>query len=440
MIERYTRKEMGEVWSSENKYRKWLDVELAVCEAWGDVGEIPIDVIKGIKHIFQSFDSGVYQRFEKRINEIEIEVKHDVIAFLTALSHVNYCGENSKYIHKGMTSADLTDTAQALLMKDAGQILIKDLDKLLDVLKYKAVKYKDLVCIGRSHGMFAEPMTFGLKFLSFYSEMRRNTSRLLIAIDDFSYGKLSGPVGTYSNISPEIEELALTKLGLDVEPVATQVIPRDRYANFLFVLALIASSIERISIEIRHLQRSEVAEVAEGFSKGQKGSSAMPHKRNPIGTENLSGLARIVKANSQISLDNIALWHERDISHSSVERVILPDSTILVDYMLNRLRRILEDLDVYEGNITANLDKSYRLYFSQKVLLKLIDKGLNREDAYDLVQRAALSSWNNKIDFEDTLIKDTTILDYLSPYDLHDLFDINDYLGNIDTIFDRVLS
>ncbi|HHN65071.1 MAG TPA: adenylosuccinate lyase [Nitrospirae bacterium] len=428
MIQRYTRDEMGRIWSLENKYRRWLDVEIAVCEAWAELGEIPEDSLKRIKER-AGFDL-------KRIDEIEATVKHDVIAFLTSVAE--HVGEDSRYIHKGLTSSDILDTALALVLREAAGIIITDIEAVLDVLKGQALRYKDTPCMGRSHGVHAEPMTFGLKFALWYEDMKRNLERMKRAREVVSYGKLSGAVGTFSNIPPEIEERVLSRLGLKAEPVATQVVQRDRHAEYMLTLSLIAASVEKIAVEIRHLQRTEVREAEEPFTKGQKGSSAMPHKRNPVGCENLSGLARVVRANAMAALENVALWHERDISHSSVERVIIPDSSILVDYMLNRLRGILEGLHVYPERMLRNMQLSYGLYNSQRVLLALTEKGLTREDAYALVQRNAMKSWEDGRDFLSVLKEDSEVTGYLSISELEEIFEPAYYLRNIDFIYSRV--
>ncbi len=428
MIQRYTRDEMGRIWSLENKYRRWLDVEIAVCEAWAELGEIPEDSLKRIKER-AGFDL-------KRIDEIEATVKHDVIAFLTSVAE--HVGEDSRYIHRGLTSSDILDTALALVLREASGIIITDIEAVLDVLKGQALRYKDTPCMGRSHGVHAEPMTFGLKFALWYEDMKRNLDRMKRAREVVSYGKLSGAVGTFSNIPPEIEERVLSRLGLKAEPVATQVVQRDRHAEYMLTLSLIAASVEKIAVEIRHLQRTEVREAEEPFTKGQKGSSAMPHKRNPVGCENLSGLARVVRANAMAALENVALWHERDISHSSVERVIIPDSSILVDYMLNRLRGILEGLHVYPERMLRNMQLSYGLYNSQRVLLALTEKGLTREEAYALVQRNAMKSWEDERDFLSVLKEDSEVTRYLSVSELEEIFEPAYYLRNIDFIYSRV--
>ena len=428
MIERYTRPEMGKLWELENKYQKWLDVEIAACEAWAEIGEIPWDAVKLIKE---------KARFDiRQIDEIEKVVRHDVIAFLTSVA--KSLGPESRFIHKGLTSSDILDTALALLMREASGILLDDLKALMDVLKKQAYLYKDTPMIGRSHGIHAEPMTFGLKFALWFEDMKRNLVRMKQAKEIISIGKLSGAVGTFSNIPPVIEEKVCRKLGLKPEPVATQIVQRDRHAEYLMTLALVAASVEKIAVEIRHLQRSEVLEAEEPFLKGQKGSSAMPHKRNPIGCENLSGLARLVRSNSLAALENIALWHERDISHSSVERVIIPDSSILVDYMLNRLKRILEGLHVYPKRMKENMARSYGLFNSQRVMLALVDKGLSRERAYEIVQNNAMKSWKTGNQFRKLLSQDREVRKYLKAKEIESIFDLKYYLKNVDYIFKRV--
>ena len=428
MIPRYTRHEMGQLWELEKKFKTWLEVELAVCEAWAELGEIPLDVLKTIKEK-ANFDIN-------RIDAIETEVRHDVIAFLTSLAE--FVGEEARYIHKGLTSSDILDTSLALTMVRAADIIIKDIHKLMDELKIQAYRYKDTPVIGRSHGIHAEPMTFGLKFALWYEEMKRNLERMESAKETVRTGKLSGAVGTFSSILPDIEESVMKKLNLKPEPVATQIVQRDRHAQYMTTLAIVAATIEKIAVEIRHLQRTEVLEAEEPFRKGQKGSSAMPHKRNPIGSENLSGLVRIVRSNSIASMENIALWHERDISHSSVERVIIPDSTILVDYMLNRLTGIIKDLQVYPERMLKNLNLSHQLYNSQKVLLALTEKGLSREESYTIVQTNAIRSWQESINFRETLLADNEVTSKLSPQELNDLFNLEHYFYNVDFIFKRV--
>jgi adenylosuccinate lyase len=428
MIARYTRHEMGRLWEPENRFQKWLDVEIAVCEAWAEMGKIPKGSLKVIKER-AGFDV-------RRIDEIEAVVRHDVIAFLTSVAEK--VGPESRYIHKGLTSSDIVDTALSMLMKEAAAIIIKDLRGLTATLREQAFRYKETVCIGRSHGVHAEPMTFGLKFALWYEEAKRNLERMEKAKRVISIGKFSGAVGTFSNIPTEIEEKVCKKLGLRPEPVATQVVQRDRHAEYLTTLAIIAASVEKMAVEIRHLQRTEVLEAEEPFAKGQKGSSAMPHKRNPVGCENLSGLARVVRANSLAALEDVALWHERDISHSSVERVIIPDSTILVDYMLNRLTGILSGLQVYPEKMKENMGRSYGLFNSQKVLISLTEKGMSREDAYAVVQKNAMLSWMKKKDFKGLLLKDKDVRRYLKAKDIDDIFDLRHYFKNIGYIFNRV--
>lgn len=428
MIARYTRPEMGKLWDLENKYRKWLDVEIAACEAWAELGEIPKDALSTIRKKAM-FDVN-------KIDEIEKVVKHDVIAFLTSVAQS--LGPESRFIHKGLTSSDILDTALALLMREASDMIMKDITELMDVLKKQAYKYKETLMIGRSHGIHAEPMTFGLKFALWYEDMKRNLSRVRRVRETVSIGKLSGAVGTFSNIPPAVEEKVCKKLGLKPEPVATQVVQRDRHAEYLLTLALIAASIEKIALEIRHLQRTEVLEAEEPFMAGQKGSSAMPHKRNPIGCENLSGLARLVRSNALAALENIALWHERDISHSSVERVVIPDSSILTDYMLHRIRGILEKLHVYPKRMKENMARSFGLFNSQRVMLALIDKGLSRDFAYDVVQRNAMKSWRTETQFRKLLSRDADIKKHLTAREIGNIFDIGYYLKNVDHIFGRV--
>lgn len=428
MIARYTEPEMGQLWDIENKYRKWLDVEIAVCEAWAELGEIPKKDLNFIKKN-AGFDI-------KKIDEIEKVVKHDVIAFLTSVAQS--LGPESRFIHKGLTSSDILDTATALLLREASALIVRDIKQLMDVIKKRAFQYKDTPVIGRSHGVHAEPMTFGLKFALWYEDMKRNLARVRRATESVSIGKLSGAVGTFSNIPPVIEENVCRKLGLKPEPVATQVVQRDRHAEYLLTMALIAASVEKIAVEIRHLQRSEVLEAEEPFMAGQKGSSAMPHKRNPIGCENLSGLARLVRSNAMAALENIALWHERDISHSSVERVIIPDTCILVDYMLRRIKVILEKLHVYPKKMKDNMAGSYGLYNSQRVMLALIERGISRDQAYDIVQRTAMKSWKTGTLFRKLLTRDKEVRRYLTNGDIEGIFDLAYYLKNIDYIYRRV--
>lgn len=428
MILRYTRPEMGRLWEMGNRYQKWLDVEIAVCEAWAEQGEIPESDMRAIREK-AGFDIG-------RIDEIEKTTRHDVIAFLTSVEES--VGAESRFIHKGLTSSDVVDTALSLLMREAADIIIRGIRELMDVLKIQAFKYKDTLCMGRSHGIHAEPMTFGLKFALWYEDAKRSLQRIERAKEVISVGKISGAIGTFSNIPPELEEIVCSKLGLTPEPVATQVVQRDRHAEYIISLALIAACIEKIATEIRHLQRTEVLEVEEPFAVGQKGSSAMPHKKNPTGSENLCGLARIIRSNVISALENIALWHERDISHSSVERVTIPDSTILTDYMLSRITSILKDLHLYPERMEANVNKSYGLYNSQRVLLSLTEKGVARQDAYAMVQKNAMESWRNGTNFMELLQKDSNITRHLSLSEIEVIFDLGYYLRNVDYIFKRV--
>ncbi len=428
MIPRYSRPEMAKIWEPENRYQKWLDVEIAACEAWAKKGKIPKKSLAAIKK-----KAGFNV---KRIDKIEEKVKHDVIAFLTSVAE--HVGPDSRFVHKGLTSSDVLDTALAVLMKEAADIIIKDIKDLMKVLKSNAVKYKSTLQMGRSHGIHAEPTTFGLTFALWYEEMKRNLQRMKTARETISYGQLSGPVGTYSSLPPDIETFVCRKLGLKPAPVSTQVIQRDRHAEYMNTLALIAGAIEKMAIEIRHLQRTEVLEAEEPFSKGQKGSSAMPHKRNPIGSENLSGLARLVRSNAIAAMENIPLWHERDISHSSVERVIIPDSTILINYMLKRLTGILKHIQVYPGKMKENINLSNGLFCSQRVLLMLTEKGLSREESYRLVQKNAMKSWKQGRDFKELLQKDKTIATYINKKEIDNLFDLTFYTKHVDYIFKRV--
>ena len=429
MIERYTREKIGKIWDLENKFQTYLDVEIAVCEAYQKTGVLSEEVINDIKSKAK-FDI-------KRIDEIEAEVKHDFIAFLTCVNE--NVGENSRFIHLGLTSSDVIDTALALQLKQVNKIIKDDIAKLINLLGKKAIEHKNTICIGRSHGIHAEPMTFGIKLCNWYEIMKRNLNRFQFAADEIEVGQISGPIGTYSNISPEIEKLTCEILGLKPATVSTQVIQRDLHANYLQTLALIATTIEQIAVELRHLQRSEVLEVEEGFSKLQKGSSAMPHKKNPISGENLTGLARIVRSNSFAALENVVLWHERDISHSSTERIIFPDSTILLDYMINRLINVIENLIIHKDRMLNNTTLYGGCVFSQKVMLSLVNKGLLREDAYRIVQRNALDAWGKENgNFKENLINDEEVKKYLSTEEIDKIFNVNDYLSNIDFIYKKI--
>jgi len=429
MIERYSRPEAANIWESENKYKCWLEVELAVCRAHNKLGNIPDEALKEIEAA-AGFDI-------KRIDEIEQEVKHDVIAFLTSVSE--HVGETSRYIHMGMTSSDVLDTALALQIKQVNKILEEDIKAVIESIKIKAKEHKETICIGRSHGIHAEPTTFGHKMCLWLDIMQRNLERFQKSAKEINVGMISGPVGNYSNINPQIEEITCKELGLNPAKVSTQVIQRDLHAYYMQTLALIATTIEQFCIEIRHLQRTEVLEVEEGFSKGQKGSSAMPHKKNPIGSENLTGLARIIRANSIAALENIPLWHERDISHSSVERVIFPDSTILMDYMLNRFKNLVDNLQVYPENMKKNTALYGGVIYSQRVMLALCDKGMLREEAYRIVQANAHQAWNNPVgDFKANLFEDSRITQKLTKEEIESCFDPDYYLRNINKIYEKM--
>lgn len=427
MIERYSRNEMKKIWDLESKFRYYLNVELAVCEAYNKQGKIPDEALK---EIISKADFSL-----ERTEEIEREVHHDVIAFLTNVNE--NVGENSRYIHMGMTSSDVIDTALALQIKDAGKIILNDIDILLNTLREKAKEHKNTVCIGRSHGIHAEPMTFGVKICGWIDLFERNKRNLEKALEEARVGQISGPVGTYSNIDPLIEKSTCELLGLKPAKFSTQIIARDIHAQYIQALALIASVIEQVAVELRHLQRTEVLEVEEGFSKGQKGSSAMPHKKNPISGENLSGLARIVRSNSLAAMENIPLWHERDISHSSAERIIFPDSSILIDYMLSRLEKTIKNLVVHKDNMLKNTNLFGGIVFSQKVLLSLCDKGLSRENAYALVQKNALDAFENHGSFLENLLNDAEINGILSEEEIKNCFNTRDYLKNIEKIYER---
>ena len=428
MIPRYSREKMSVIWKPEYKFKKWLEIEICVCEAYASKGEIPNEALQKIKEN-AGFDI-------QRIDEIEKVVKHDVIAFLTSVSEK--VGEEARFIHMGMTSSDILDTSLALLLKEAADILLEDIDNFLEILKNQAYRFKNTLMIGRSHGIHAEPTTFGLKLALWHDEMFRNKERLERAKDRIAYGKISGAVGTFAFIDPFIEESVCAKLGLKPAPVSTQIVQRDRHAEFFSTLAIIASSIEKFAVEIRHLQRTEVREAEEFFSTGQKGSSAMPHKRNPILSENLSGLSRLMRSYAVAALEDVSLWHERDISHSSVERVICPDATILLDFMLDRITRLMENLMVYPDRMLENLNLTRGLIFSQMVLLKLIDKGESRERAYGMVQRNAMRSWENGLEFRELLMSDQEIMSRLNNEDLESIFRTGNFLKQVDFIFNRV--
>jgi len=428
MISRYTRPEMERIWTEQRKFETWLEIELLACEALAELGEIPREAVKEIREK-ASFDV-------QRVSEIEKETKHDVIAFLTSVGE--YIGPLSKYLHYGLTSSDVLDTSLGLLLKEASDLILQDIHQLLGVLKEKAYQHKETLMIGRSHGVHAEPITFGLKMALWHDEMKRNLFRMERAKEAVCVGKISGAVGTFAHIPPSVEEYVCKRLGLKAAPISTQIVQRDLHAEFFTTLALIASSIEKFAVELRHLQRTEVLEVEEFFSKGQKGSSSMPHKRNPISSENLSGLARLVRSYSIASLENIPLWHERDISHSSVERVIAPDATILIDYMLSRFTSIVKNLIVYPDHMKTNLEKMGGLIFSEAVLLLLTRKGLSREEAYVAVQRNAMKVWEGGGDFKTFLSQDEAIQRLLKPEELNEAFDARAPLKHIDVIYQRV--
>ena len=428
MIERYSRPEMTHIWAAENRFRIWLEIETLACEAQAELGVIPKEVVPVIR-AKGDFDIA-------RIDAIEAEVKHDVIAFLTSVSE--YVGPEARFIHQGMTSSDVLDTCLSVQLVQAADELLADLDMLLESIKVRALEHKDTVCIGRSHGIHAEPVTFGLKLASFYAEMGRNRVRLQAARENIATGAISGAVGTFANIDPYVEEYVCEKMGLKPEPVSTQVIPRDRHAEFFCTLAIIASSMERIAVEVRHLQRTEVLEAEEFFSKGQKGSSAMPHKRNPILSENLTGQARYIRSLCIPALENVALWHERDISHSSVERYIAPDATVALDFSLRRLNGLIKNLVVYPDTMLRNLNQMKGLVFSQKILLDLTQAGVSREDSYRLVQRNAMKVWEQGADFQTELLADQDVVGPLGEAKIRESFDLSYHLKHVNTIFKRV--
>jgi adenylosuccinate lyase len=428
MIPRYTRPEMGRIWSEENNFQKWLDIEILAAEALAQMGKVPKAAISRIRKNAR-FDVG-------RIREIEREVKHEVIAFLSSVAES--IGDDARFLHLGMTSSDVMDTALAIQLREAAAILIEDVQSLMEVLRRQAYKYKSTIMIGRTHGVHAEPITFGLKFALWYEEMARNLARLRKAMEDISVGQISGAVGTFAQISPKVEAYVCKKSGLKPALVSNQIIQRDRHAYFFATLAVIGCSLEKFAVEIRHLQRTEVQEAEEPFTAGQKGSSAMPHKRNPILSENITGLARLMRSYASAALENVALWHERDISHSSVERVIAPDATIALDFMLRRMTYVLGELCVYPENMKRNLEKSGGAIFSEAVLLALIDKGVSRDAAYRMVQRHALKIARDGGELKDELLKDREITNYLSAREVEAVWGLKHHLANVDFIFRRV--
>jgi len=433
MISRYTRPEMGRIWSDQNKFQQWLEVELAASEALAEHGVVPAEAARLLR-AHAAFDV-------PRILEIEREVKHDVIAFTTAVAEKMAAAghaEASRWLHYGLTSNDVVDTAQALQIRQAYEILLADLERLRGILKRRAIEFQHTVQIGRTHGVHAEPITFGLKLAIWYEESGRNIRRLKAAAEDMRVGKISGAVGTFAHIGPEIEEAICARLGLRAAPVSSQVIQRDRHANFIATLAIVTASLEKIALEVRHLQRTEVREAEEYFSKGQKGSSAMPHKRNPVTCEQICGLARVVRSNAQAAFENVALWHERDISHSSVERVILPDSTILADYLLDKTAQLVDQLLVYPERMRRNLEMTRGLVFSGQLLLDLAAAGMLREAAYRIVQRHAMEAWENESDFRASIERDPEITRVLKPHQVAESFSLERQLRNVDKIFARV--
>ena len=430
MIERYTLPEMGAVWSLQNKFQKWLDVEIAVCEVHAEDGIIPPDALQEIK-------SKATFTIE-RINEIEKTTDHDVIAFTTNLAE--NIGPAARFVHYGLTSSDVVDTANALLLKESCEILLARVDSLMDVLKRRSFEFKDTPQIGRTHGIHAEPTSFGLVWALWYSEMQRNKTRLEAALHSVSVGKISGAVGAFAHLSPDVEERVCEKLGLKAADVSTQVIQRDRYAEYLCTLAIVAATLEKIALQVRHWQRTEVREAQEKFKTGQKGSSAMPHKRNPILSERICGMARTVRANSIVGLENVALWHERDISHSSAERIVLPDSSATLDYILVKTASLLDTLVVYPENMLKNLNLTRGLVFSGQLLLALTQKGISREDAYAWAQRNAMKVWDEGGEYKDLVMKDADISSHLSPEEIARVFDVKHYLRNVDRVFARVFN
>lgn len=428
MLERYTRPEMGAIWSEENKYQAWLEVEILAAEAWAELGEIPKEDVDLLREK-ASFDVA-------RILEIEQETRHDVVAFTRAVSES--LGEESKWVHFGLTSTDVVDTAYGYLYKQANDIIRRDLENFTNIIADKAREHKYTIMMGRTHGVHAEPTTFGLKLATWYSEMKRNMERFEAVAKGVEAGKISGAVGNFANIPPFVEEYVCERLGIRPQEISTQVLPRDLHADYFNCLALIATSIERMATEIRGLQKSEQREVEEFFAKGQKGSSAMPHKRNPIGSENMTGLARVLRGHMVTAMEDVVLWHERDISHSSAERIIAPDSTILLDYMLNRFGNIVKNLTVFPDNMRRNMDATFGLIYSQRVLLSLIEKGMTREAAYDLVQPKTAEAWDQQVDFKQLLLEDSAITSYLTPAEIDEVFNPDYYTSGVEAIFNRL--
>lgn len=427
MIERYTLPAMGAIWSEQSKLNNWLKIEIAACEAWADLGRIPPEAVAVIR------DKANFN--VERIQEIEAEVRHDVIAFLTNVGE--YVGEESKYIHLGMTSSDILDTGLAMQMRDAVDLILAKLVKLKGLIGGLAAKYKYTLCVGRTHGVHGEPTTFGLKMALWFTEIGRDMERLKQAREVIAYGAISGAVGNFAHLDPRVEEYVCTQLDLNCCPVSTQVIQRDRHAQLMTTLAVIGSSLEKMATEIRNLQRTEILEAEEPFQKGQKGSSAMPHKRNPMMSERVAGLSRVLRGNALAAMENVALWHERDLTHSSVERVIIPDSCILLDYMLQKFTGVIEGLVVYEENMAQNINKTLGLVFSQQLLLALVDKGMMREAAYKIVQQRAMQSWTEKLDFKELMLNDEAVAALLTADEIDKIFDFGIYTRNVDYIFKR---
>ncbi len=428
MIERYSRPEMVAIWTEENKYQSWLEVEILAAEAWAELGEIPKEDVKKIKEKAKININ--------RILEIEQDTKHDVVAFTRSVSET--LGDESKWVHYGLTSTDVVDTALSYRLKHANEILLKNIEDFIQTVKEKAIEHKNTVMMGRTHGVHAEPTTFGLKMGLWYTEMNRNLERFKRAIEEVSVGKISGAVGTYANTPPFVEKYVCEKLGLQPAPISTQTLQRDRHAEYMATVALIGTSLEKFATEIRGLQKSETREVEEFFSKGQKGSSAMPHKRNPIGSENITGLARVLRGYMVSSYEDVSLWHERDISHSSVERIILPDATILLNYMLKRFEAIVKNLTVFPENMKRNMERTFGLIYSQRVLLTLIDKGMTREQAYDLVQKRAMQAWEEQRSFKDIISQEDAITSILNPEEINECFNYNFHLKHVEAIFERI--
>jgi adenylosuccinate lyase len=428
MIDRYIRPPMGDLWSEEQKFQSWLDVELAACAAWSEIGAIPPEDVETL------YDAATFD--VDRIHEIEQETKHDVVAFTRAVSET--LGEEKKWVHYGLTSTDVVDTAYMVRIKKANSLIRTQLDEMIDALADTAREHKHTLTMGRTHGVHAEPTTFGLKMARYYDEMTRQKERFERAAEEMRVGKLSGAVGTFAHIPPEVERRTCERLGLKPAPISTQILSRDRHANYLSVIAGIGATLEKMAVEVRHLQRSEVREAEEAFSAGQKGSSAMPHKRNPVGSENITGCARLLRGYMNSEFDNVALWHERDISHSSVERIVLPDATTLLHYALRRFRGIIDNLVVYEDNMRENMEETYGLYNSQRLLLKLIDKGLNREEAYDRVQPLAMTAWEEERPFQEVVAEADAITEVLTDDEIEEIFDPEYHVRNVDRIFRRV--